>query len=133
MSNENINFATRLWKEFKDGRASDKLGIISGIFTIFGVSGVYFYTNFAFGKLLNLQLWGVALLLILTTLLITTTLLIIGGMVYASSPKRMELKFSYLYFVALVLVWGMGLALISIAFAFYFELIQMLFRDLSIR
>ncbi|MFE4571358.1 hypothetical protein [Paenibacillus chitinolyticus] len=132
MSEGKINFATELWKEFKDGPASTKLGIISGIFTIFGVSGVYFYSNFAIGKLLKLELWGVAALLLLSTFLITITLLIIGGMLYVASPKRMNLKLSYWYFVAIVLFWGLGFAVLSAAFALYYELIKMLFRDLSI-
>ncbi|KJD47136.1 hypothetical protein [Paenibacillus terrae] len=121
-------FFKELWTEFSNGTSSNKLGIVSSLFTVSGVSGAFFYTNLSIGKILNLDLFQLSILFLLTTLLIVFSLLIIGGMVYASTPKNFNLDLSFLFFVVLILTWGMGLALLSVIFAFYMEIIDLLFN-----
>jgi hypothetical protein len=127
--NKGKGFLYNLWLDFANGTASDKLGIVSSLFTIFGVSGVYFYANISLGKILKLDLFQLSLLFLLTTLLIVASLLIIGGMIYASNPKNFKTKLSFSYFLGIILAWGIGLSLLSLIFSFYMVLIDLLFNS----
>ncbi|MET3209696.1 UNVERIFIED_CONTAM: putative membrane protein [Paenibacillus sp. PvR008] len=121
-------FFEQLWLEFSKGSASEKLGIVSSLFTILGVSGVYFYSNLSLGKILDLNLFQLSVLFLLTTLLMVFSLLIIGGMIFASNPKNFDLKISFLYLIVIILVWGIGLSGMLLIFSLYMELVGIIFN-----
>ncbi|OMF50999.1 hypothetical protein [Paenibacillus peoriae] len=121
-------FFEQLWLEFSKGSASEKLGIVSSLFTIFGVSGVYFYSNLSLGKILDLNLFQLSVLFLLTTLLMVFSLLIIGGMIFASNPKNFDLKISFLYLIVIILVWGIGLSGMLLIFSLYMEFVGIVFN-----
>lgn len=123
-----VEFFKSLVQNYKEGEASDKLGIISDIASICGVIYAFVVSMIAANNIFNIAVEEV---LFFTGIALFLTAFF--GMIMAVINLYREIIYDALdkHFINLILLWGMQLAIFLILSSIYAWLIKLVIKSLA--